>query len=75
MHSGQVTFLRMTVEHHIVDLGAVTKAHAMEQIVGSPLLAHVMGPDEDLSKMADSSTFLVCMECACTRNLAEVIEP
>lgn len=75
MHSGQLTFFKLTVEHHAVDLGAIQRLNGLEQMI-SPVLANVMGPDEDLSKPLDRpSTFLLCMECACTRNIAEVLEP
>lgn len=75
MHSGQITFYRVTVEQHVVDLGAVQRLNGLEQVVGSPLLANVMGPNEDLSQPLDRpSTFLLCSECACTRNFAEVLD-
>jgi hypothetical protein len=74
MHSGQIMFYRMTVEHHVVDLGAVQRLNGLEQMI-SPVLASVMGPNEDLSKTLDKpSTFLLCVECACTRSIAEVLE-
>lgn len=75
MHSNQFTFYKVSVEHHAVDIQAVIKAQAMEQTMGSPVLAHAMGPDEDLSKPVDRpEVFLVCMECACTKAIAEMLE-
>jgi hypothetical protein len=75
MHSGQLTFFKLTVEHHVVNVGAVQRLHGLEQMI-SPVLASVMGPDEDLSEPVDRpSTFLLCLDCATKRSIAELLEP
>lgn len=73
MHDGLLTFYRVTLEQHAVDLGAVQRLNGLEQMV-SPVLAAVMGPDEDLTAVISApTTKLVCEECALTQPIADLM--
>ena len=75
MHDAQITFWRLSLERFVVDLNAVQRAHGLELVLGSPQLATVMGPDEDLAKRAgDADEGLVCDSCSATRTLFEIGE-
>lgn len=43
-------FSRFTIERFILDGKALQRKAGLEMVVGSPALAMVMGPDEDLAK-------------------------
>lgn len=61
---GAITFYRVTVATQVADLGAIQRAHGLEQLVGSPMVAAALGPDEDLSTEAGRAELLLCLECA-----------
>ena len=67
MHSGSPVFYRVTVEHFLVDMGAVQRRHGLELMVGSPVLAAVMGPDEDIAKPFNKVESIVCLDCLTRR--------
>lgn len=65
MHAGHPLFLRITIERMGIDSRAVERAHGMEMMVGDPLLANIMGADEDLAKVVDGKRdMLICIRCA-----------
>lgn len=61
-HAG-VHFYRITTTLHVFDDAAIKRADAFERQLGSPVLAHALGPDEPLSAAAYGSERLVCGEC------------
>lgn len=65
MHSGSILFTQVTVERFGVDAQAVRRQHGLEQFMGSPVLAGILGPDEDLAvSVSEKRTFLVCDPCS-----------
>lgn len=68
MHSSQITFYRVSIEHMVVNVGAVRRQAGLEMMLGSPMLAHAMGAQEDMAKaVSPPCTVLVCQECGITQ--------
>jgi hypothetical protein len=58
-------FWRVTIERHFVDLQAVQRQDALALMLGSPSIARVMGPDEDMTRRAmDPVTITLCEDCS-----------
>jgi hypothetical protein len=78
MHDGAITFYRVALERMVIDVRAVQRQHGLELVIGSPVIARVMGPDADLAKSLDDPPLvvLICDECAMlkTRPLAALHE-
>jgi hypothetical protein len=69
MHSGQITFYKVSITMMGIDLGAVQRQQGLEMMMGSPAIAQVMGPDEDLAKPIDKAADgIICSECAISHN-------
>lgn len=65
MHTGLPLFWTVTIRRYGVDLNAVRRAVGLEMFMGSPQLAAVMGPDEDIAKpIGDCVSLLLCESCA-----------
>lgn len=74
--AGLPMFWRLTIERHGVMLDAMERARALEVLVGSPAIAAVMGPDEELTAtLLPPVTITVCEKCAveptCVAELGE----
>lgn len=67
MHGGDIVAYRVTVEQHLVDVGAVQRQHGLEMMMGGGMggaaIAAVMGTNSDLTKMASSVSGLICQPC------------
>lgn len=66
MACGAAIFWRVNVEMFAVDVKAVQRQHGLEMMLGSPALAHVMGPGEDIARridIEDTEPMLVCNDC------------
>jgi hypothetical protein len=75
MTNHQMVAYRITIDALVFDPGAIQRQHGMEQMMGAAAgLAQHMGPDEDMAKGADTSTALVCMECAISEPIAALLE-
>lgn len=74
MHNNNVLFYHVRMRRMGVDLSAVDKLRGLEMMFGSPTLATVMGPDEDLAVELDSFDELICSPCAFKGTMAEVFE-
>jgi hypothetical protein len=67
-HDSYPLFWRLRAERFCVDLAAAQRKHGLELMLGSPALADVMGPDEDIAKrIADPIEVLVCEPCVLDR--------
>lgn len=64
MNGGCPVFYRVEVERLCVDMSAVQRRHGLELMVGSPALAAVLGPNEDIAKTIDKKQYVVCQDCA-----------
>ncbi len=67
-HDGNFLFWRLKFERLGIDHSAVQRQHGLELMLGSPAIARVMGPDEDIAKVLDGPTsVLVCEPCVTER--------
>jgi hypothetical protein len=67
MHTGLPLFWRISVERFGIDMQAVQRQHGLELVTGSPVLARVLGPDEDLATpVMDKKEFILCEACSST---------
>ena len=65
MASGLPLFWRVSVERFGIDARAVQRQQGLAMHLGSPALAAIMGPDEDLAMpVMDKVTLTVCDPCA-----------
>lgn len=63
-HAGLPIFYRVRIEQHGVDLKAIRRQDGLAAYMGSPLLAQVMGPDQEMTKLLDARELTVCQDCA-----------
>ena len=65
MHTGLPLFWQLTIQRMQIDVGAVRRQHGLEMMLGSPLLAFHMGPQEEMAKpLFESHTVWLCEACA-----------
>lgn len=58
-------FYRVKVERHILDLGALQRQSGLAVVLGgNGRLAHVMGPDEDMTNVIETVEFTICENCS-----------
>jgi len=63
-HEAAVLY-RVTVETFGLDLGAIRRQIGLGMMMGgNAAIAQVMGPDEDMAKRIDTSTVILCLDCA-----------
>ena len=63
-HNNDLTFYRVSITRLILNPRAIQQRQGLEMMLGSPALAEVMGPDDDLANEFSSHDFLVCQPCA-----------
>lgn len=64
-HAGGMLFYAVTLQRMAFDLLAVRQTDGLERILGSPRLADVFAPNNELAVPAGAPTkFLLCDECA-----------
>ena len=79
MHDQNMIFMRVGIEYMVMDLGAIQRAHGLEQFFGgtpeAAMIANVMSPDEDLAKCStDHQGMLVCGNCMDQTTLYKLFE-
>lgn len=63
--AGGVVLYRVRVQQFGLDHRAIQRQHGLEMMLGSPALANVMGPNDDLAMaLSEEVTKLVCGLCA-----------
>jgi hypothetical protein len=67
-------FYRVRIEQIALNVSAIHRRDGLSAFLGSPVLARVMGPDEDLAKVMDSATLSICLECLGSADLGRMIE-
>lgn len=68
--NGLPLFWRVRIERFGIDATAVRRQTGLAMMLGSPSLAAVMGPDEDMAiPVMEPATLTVCELCACERAL------
>lgn len=64
LHAGLPLFWRVTVERFGIDMQAAQRQTGLAMLLGSPALAAVMGPDEDIAApVMDPKVLTVCEVC------------
>lgn len=73
---GVPIFYRVRIETHVVDLAAVQRQQGLAMMLGgNGLLASVMGPDEEMTKMpAEPVELTVCGACVVTNTCVSALE-
>ena len=71
MHNNQIHFYRMNIEQLIFDMGAISRAHGMELMMGNAApLAQIMGPNDDIAKpLSKPKTVLLCACCGMSSDI------
>lgn len=73
-HQGPVIY-RVTVQQLFLDGQAIQELSAMETLCGSPQIAAVMSPVQDLaSPTARWGPLLLCQECVLSKMIADAME-
>jgi len=72
-HAGPI-FHRVKVERLIFNVAAIREQAGLEMMLGSPLLASVMGPDRDLATELQTDEALVCQTCYLSHTLGELVD-
>jgi len=58
-------FYVLRIERHAIDLNAVQRKAGLGSFLGSPMLATVMGPDEEMTRpIMEPMTVTICERCA-----------
>lgn len=76
MHARGMTFYILTIQRMGIDVGAVRRQDALEQMMGgSAVLASVMGPNEDLCvPLHKPEPVWICDPCAFSHGIMDVAE-
>jgi len=76
--AGLPIFHRVTIETYCLDVNAIKRQDGLAAIVGSSVIASVMGPNEDLAKeLHEPLKITVCSTCSieerhCIAQLSEI---
>jgi hypothetical protein len=63
-HVGLPLFWRVTIERFGVDINAAKRLDGLAAMLGSPALASVMGPNEDLAQpLMEPAVLTICESC------------
>ena len=64
-HHKAPVFYRVTLENCAFDLAAVQRQIGLGMVMGgNAAIARVMGPDDDMAKVVDKTTKILCLQCA-----------
>ena len=74
MHDGNLQFYRVKISSYIADARAIQQQAGLEQMMGDPTLAQIMGPDKDLAKEVYSHEALICFDCAAESRVLSLLE-
>lgn len=61
---GAISFMVVKIDRYMMDFKALRRLSGLTMQVGSPVLASVMGSDEDLANKIDSADLTLCEECS-----------
>ena len=65
MQNGNLNFYRVTVKGYLINLGAVQRQDGFATMIGSSMLANVMGRNEDMAMQMSDKTVTICADCIC----------
>ncbi len=74
MHSGAIQFYKLRVGSFIVNLDAARRQHGLEMMLGSPRVAQVMGPDDDMAVAVCAHDVCVCQTCALETSFGMILQ-
>jgi len=63
-HTGIPVFWRVKVERLGVDMKALRRQDGLATLIGNPMIAQVMGPDEEMTTLLGKAEVTVCESCA-----------
>lgn len=67
-HDGNILFWRVEIRRYGIRADRVRRQTGLEMMMGSPALAAIMGPDEDLAEpVMEPRQVTVCEPCALNR--------
>lgn len=70
MHTGLPLFYRVKIERFGVDIQAAKRQDGLAAMLGSSVIANIMGPDNDLAKpVMDPVILTVCESCSVDKSL------
>lgn len=74
-HNNDLTFYRITIEMHVINVGAVQRQTGLEMFLNSAVLAGVMGPDEAMSVVLNEvRPAMLCFNCALKYGVVQLNE-
>lgn len=72
-HDGNIAFMRVTIDHMVLDLGAIRRQAGLEQMLdGHAAIAHAMGRNEDIARCVSSTEIVVCQDCFLSKHAADI---
>ena len=75
MHDNMMVFYRVKLDYMIANFPAIERQAGLEMMLGgNAMIAHAMGPDEDLAISMNEQSFLLCFDCAIRHQVAELAE-
>lgn len=74
-HTGVPLFATVTVNRYMVNMRALQRQQGLTMMLGGEaVLAQVMGPDEDMAKVLNTSELTLCSDCVMKpQDLSELI--
>ena len=76
MHAGNPLFYQFSIKHMMINVGAVHRQSGFDRMMGNPMIASIMGPNEDMATQLNDGDVLLCQECAVNSDvsIAELLE-
>lgn len=75
MHDNNMTFFQVSITNMMINLNAVQRQHGLEMVIGNPMIANVMGTNEDMGvPIGDTETVLICFDCSLKVNIPGILE-
>ncbi len=69
-HDRSPMFFTMRIERYVLNLRAIQEQHGLEQMLGNPTLANVMGPDRNIAtRIERKKAKIVCLACATDKSI------
>ena len=69
------SFYQIRAQHYVYNPDAVRRSAGMEMMMGNAMLAHIMGPNEDLATLIETTGPVnVCLQCSADLRVADLVE-
>lgn len=63
-HDNQMVFFKISLDYMILNLRNIQRQSGLEQMIGNPQIAAVMGPDLDMAASINRVDALICLHCS-----------